>query len=58
MLVLSLGATHFALLFTVAVITFRIGHIALFIIGIFFPILWLIGAMLKTQPGSRYQGPL
>jgi hypothetical protein len=32
--------------FTVAGITFRNGHWILGILGIFFPILWLIGAVL------------
>ncbi len=57
-LVLGLGAIYLALMATVAVVTFRKGHVALFVIGIFFPILWLIGAMMKPKPGSGYHGPL
>lgn len=45
---------YICLLFTVCVMTFQKGHIALGIIGIFFPILWLIGAILPARPGSRY----
>jgi hypothetical protein len=33
-------------IFTVAVITFRNGHWILGILGIFFPVFWLIGAIL------------
>ena len=57
-LILGLAAIYLALIFTVAAVTFQKGHIALFIIGIFLPILWLIGAMLPAKPGSGYQGPL
>ncbi len=41
-------------LFTVCLLTFQKGHIVLGIIGIVFPILWLIGAILPAKPGSRY----
>jgi len=41
-------------LFTVCMLTFKKGHIALGIIGIFFPFLWLIGAILPAKPGSQY----
>ncbi len=43
------------LLFTVCVMTFQKGHIVLGIVGIFVPLLWLIGAILPARPGSRYQ---
>jgi hypothetical protein len=43
------------LLFTVCLLTFQKGHILLGILGIFLPILWLIGAILPARPGSRYQ---
>jgi hypothetical protein len=41
-------------LFTVCLLTFKKGHIALGILGIFFPFLWLIGAILPAKPGSQY----
>ena len=43
-----------SLIFTVAVLTFKKGHTVLGILGIFFPILWLIGAVLPAKPGSRH----
>ncbi len=53
-----LGAILFSLyivcLFTVCSMTFSKGYIALGIIGIFFPFLWLIGAILPAKDGSRY----
>jgi hypothetical protein len=46
---------YFFLLFTVCVMTFQKGHIVLGIVGIFIPLLWLIGAILPARPGSAYQ---
>jgi hypothetical protein len=43
------------LLFTVCLMTFQKGHYVLGILGIFVPILWLIGAILPAKLGSRYQ---
>ena len=45
------GIIYLVLLFTLGIMTFRKGHWVLCIIGIFFPILWIIGAIL---PGRRY----
>jgi hypothetical protein len=45
---------YIACLFTVCMLTFKKGHIVLGIIGIFFPILWLIGAVLPARPNSQY----
>jgi hypothetical protein len=41
-------------LFTVAVWTFRKGYVLLGILGIFWPVFWLIGAILPAKPNSRY----
>jgi hypothetical protein len=46
---IGLGVLYLVLLFTVAVMTFRKGHWILGIIGIIFPILWLIGAVLPAK---------
>jgi hypothetical protein len=40
-------------LFTVCSLTFAKGYTVLGILGIFFPILWLIGAVLPAKEGSR-----
>ena len=48
-----LAIIYLVLLFTLAVMTFRKGYWVLGIIGFFFPVLWLIGAIL---PGRRYSG--
>lgn len=42
-------------LFTVCRLTFQKGHKLLGIIGIFFPFLWLVGAILPAKPGSQFE---
>ena len=42
-------------LFTVCLLAFRKGYVALGIIGIFMPFLWLIGAILPAKRGSQYE---
>ena len=39
---------------TVCMLTFRKGYIVLGIVGIFLPILWLIGAVLPAKEGSPH----
>jgi len=39
----------------VCLLTFRKGYVALGIIGIFIPFLWLIGAILPAKRGSQYE---
>ena len=50
----SLIMLYITCLFTVCGLTFRKGHTILGIVGIFFPILWLVGAVLPAKQGSRY----
>jgi hypothetical protein len=50
----TLFTLYIFLLFTVCALTFRKGHTVLGIVGIFLPILWLIGAILPAKRGSRY----
>jgi hypothetical protein len=45
---------YISCIFTVCIMTFKKGHTLLGIVGIIFPILWLIGAFLPAKPGSRY----
>ena len=54
-LAVTLGVLYISLIFTVAVITFQKGYTALGVLGIFLPILWLIGAVLPAKQGSSYQ---
>lgn len=57
-LIAGLGVIYLSLMFTMAVVTFQKKHIALFVAGFIFPILWLLGAMMAPKPGSNYRGPL
>jgi hypothetical protein len=43
----GLGLVYLALLVTLGVMTLRNGHGWLFFFGIFFPILWIIGAIMR-----------
>jgi ABC-type multidrug transport system permease subunit len=44
-----LGVIYLVLLVTLGVITVRKGHWVMFIIGIFFPLFWLIGALMRPR---------
>ena len=50
----ALFLLYLVCLFTVCLLTFRKGHFILGILGIIFPFLWLIGAVLPANRGSRY----
>jgi hypothetical protein len=43
------GILYFILLVTVGIITIRKGHWVMFIIGIFIPLLWIIGALMRPR---------
>jgi hypothetical protein len=47
-------ALYLLLLFTLAVITLRKGHWVIGIIGIFIPLLWIVGAILPARRGTAY----
>jgi hypothetical protein len=50
-----LGAVYFVLLVTLGTLTFRKRHFVLFWVGIIFPVLWVIGAVMapKEAPASE-----
>jgi hypothetical protein len=50
----GLALLYIVLIFTVCMMTFRKGHVVLGILGIFFPILWVIGAIIAPAEGSTY----
>ncbi len=47
-----LAAIYLVCLVTLGVATFRKGHFVLFWIGIIFPVLWIIGALMEPTPSS------
>jgi hypothetical protein len=52
---IALGILYLVLLFTLAVMSFRKGHWVLGLIGFFFPILWIIGALLPDKRRRAYR---
>ena len=50
-----LATFYVCCLFTVCVITFQKGHTLIGIVGIFLPLVWLVGAILPARPGSSYE---
>ena len=44
-----LGAIYIVLLVTLGVLTLRKGHWVMFIVGIFIPLFWLIGAVIPAR---------
>jgi hypothetical protein len=43
------GILYFILLVTLGIITIRKGHWVMFIIGIFIPLFWIIGALMPQR---------
>ena len=43
------GVIYFVLLVTLGIISIRKGHWVFFLIGLFFPLFWLIGALLPRK---------
>jgi hypothetical protein len=43
------GVLYFILLVTLGIITIRKGHWVMFIIGIFIPLFWIIGALMPAR---------
>ncbi len=45
-----LAVLYLVILVTLGLTTLRKGHVVLFIVGIIFPFLWLIGAVIAPTP--------
>jgi len=45
-----LGVLYLTALILLGVATLRKGHTVLFIVGIFFPLLWIVGALMAPTP--------
>ncbi len=52
---IMLFTVYITCIFTVCIMTFQKGRWLLGIIGIIFPVLWLVGAFLPAKKGSRYE---
>ena len=49
----GIGVIYLVLIVTLGILTIRKGHWVLFLIGIIFPILWIIGAIMPPVRGRR-----
>jgi len=49
----GLGAIYLVLILTLGILTIRKGHWILFLVGIIFPILWIIGAIMPPVGRRR-----
>jgi len=47
------AAIYLVLILTLGIMSIRKGHWVMFIVGIFLPIFWLIGALLPRRRGRR-----
>lgn len=49
----GIGVIYLVLILTLGILTIRKGHWVMFIIGIFFPLFWVIGAIMPPAGGRR-----
>ena len=49
-------AVYITLFVTLALATLRKGHYFLFWVGIIFPVLWIIGALMGPTPSAQARG--
>ena len=47
-----LGVLYIVLLVSLGMATLRKGHTVLFVLGIFLPLLWIVGAMMAPTSGA------
>lgn len=55
---IGLGILYFLLLVTLGIACLRKGHWVMFIIGIVFPLFWLIGALIAPTEAATKPGPV
>lgn len=48
-----LGVIYVVLLLTLGIISIRKGHWIMFLVGLFIPLFWIIGALLPPTAGAR-----
>jgi ATP/ADP translocase len=55
---IGLGVIYFVLLVTLGVMTLRKGHWVMFVLGIFLPLFWLIGALIGPTEAAAAPRPV
>ena len=53
---IALATLYLVLLWTLGITTFRKGHYVLFVGGIVFPLLWVVGAVIAPTPSAGAAG--
>ncbi len=56
MLWVGLGILYFLLLVTLGIMSIRKGHWVMFLLGIVFPVFWLIGALMAPRGPAASSG--
>jgi hypothetical protein len=54
---IAIVVVYLSLFVALGLATLRKGHTALFIFGIFFPVLWIIGAVMQPTPAAAAAQP-
>ena len=55
---IGLGILYVVLLVTLGITSLRKGHWVMFILGIFLPVFWLIGALIAPTEAAGRPGPV
>ena len=55
---IGVGLFYVLLLVTLGIVSLRKGHWVMFILGFFFPLFWLIGAMLAPTAAASKPAPV
>lgn len=51
-----LAAIYVSAFIAIGLMTLRKGHYVLFFVGLVFPILWIVGALIEPTPRARAEG--
>ena len=54
---IAIVVVYLSLFVALGLATLRKGHTALFILGIFFPLLWIVGAVMQPTPAAAAAEP-
>lgn len=55
---IGLGLLYFVLMLTLGLMSLNKGHWVMFILGFFFPLFWLIGAVIAPTEAASRPGPV
>lgn len=55
---IGLGILYFTVMLTLGLMSLSKGHWVMFILGLVFPLFWLIGALIEPTPAASRPGPV